>query len=128
MIAVTGATVSATGNAVVEKFFNDALGNRDSLQQTNIRPSTHPDQNGKRHSAYDSYKRLTNVFSPSAPGWWYNKDLVYDGSGNQLYYALLEADAGSNSLFDVGYSFYDMGDRLAAYTAASAGGVADGAR
>src|SRR5687767_14303592 len=31
--AATGATVSATGTIVTEKFFNDALGNRDSTQQ-----------------------------------------------------------------------------------------------
>ena len=119
VVAVMGGTQSATGSPVLEKFSVDAIGNRRWTQQQNIKPLTHPDQNGERTYTIGSSGALTSVTAPSAPGWSYLKNVAYDPSGNVSTTALQQADyASSGTLWDVSINYYDAADQLRVFNRA----------
>jgi RHS repeat-associated protein len=117
-VEVSGATKSATGSMVTEQFTVDPLGNRTFTKQQHIKPSWHPDANGERYLSYDSYKRLSNVYY-SATGFWHDKNIEYDGSGNVFTTALDEKDYNTSSnLWDASINYYDAADRLRGFNRA----------
>ena len=112
--ASTGAT-TAQGGTTTEKFTVDAIGNRRSTEAKNMRPTWHPDVDGIRNSSYNSGGQLTNLTAPSqTSGFYSNKQITYDGSGNVSLSERTEMDyfGGGAVMWDVTASYYDAGDRL----------------
>jgi RHS repeat-associated protein len=130
VLATTNGTGSATGGTTTEKFTVDALGNRLWTEQTNIKPSTHPDVNGTRNLTLDSDGRVYQVSAPYYPTYSYTKDVTYDGSGNTYTTKVIETDYyASGSLWDASINYYDAGDRLRGFNRhIGPGSVSDDAR